>query len=160
MKAIVTKYHGPTNTKGSRITATDEDGNRTTISYPHELSGEAVHLAAAQALCDKMKWTGKLSGGSLKNGYVFTFADDFATLAIVYQPACANVFVKQPEAWVRLVQGSATYCEGYADGYSRHSDIEYFKCGAGGAATMKWEPTISTRKQAEQDRLQAAMEGN
>jgi hypothetical protein len=73
MKAIVTKYHGPTNFKGSRITATDEDGNRITISYPHELSGEDVHRAAAQALCDKMKWTGQLVGGSLKNGYVFVF---------------------------------------------------------------------------------------
>jgi hypothetical protein len=160
MKAIITKYHGPTNFKGSRITATDEDGNRVTISYPHELSGEAVHWAAAQALCDKMNWTGKLSGGSLKNGYVFTFVDDFAYLAVVYQPACANVFVKDGATWTRLVQGSAVYCGGYADGYSRHSDIEYFKCGAGDAATMKWEPTISTREQATKDRLQAAMDGN
>ena len=73
MKAIVTKYHGPTNFKGSRITASDEDGNRVTIGYPHELSGEDCHRKAAQALCDKMSWTGTLVGGSLKNGYVFTF---------------------------------------------------------------------------------------
>lgn len=75
MKAIITKYHGPTNYKGSRITATDEDGNRATISYPYELSGEAVHRKAAQALCDKMGWQGTLAGGSLKHGYVFTFMD-------------------------------------------------------------------------------------
>lgn len=73
MKAIVTKYHGPTNTRGSRITASDEDSNKITISYPYELSGEAVHRAAAQALCDKMGWRGMLVGGSLKHGYVFTF---------------------------------------------------------------------------------------
>ena len=73
MKAIVTKFHGPTNCKGSRITASDEDGNRITISYPYELSGEECHRRAAQALCDKMKWSGSLVGGSLKNGYVFTF---------------------------------------------------------------------------------------
>jgi hypothetical protein len=78
MKAIITKYHGPTNTKGSRITATDEDGNRVTIPHPYELSGEAVHKAAADALCKKMGWAGNLIGGSLKNGYVFTFATGWA----------------------------------------------------------------------------------
>ena len=71
MKAIITKYHGPTNTKGSRITATDEDGHRVSISYPYELSGEAVHRAAADALCAKMGWTGELAGGAIKNGYAF-----------------------------------------------------------------------------------------
>ena len=73
MKAIITKYHGPTACKGSRISASDEDGNRITISYPYELSGEAVHRKAAEALCDKMGWTGELVGGSLKRGYVFVF---------------------------------------------------------------------------------------
>jgi len=73
MKAIITKYHGPTNFKGSRITASDEDGNRITISYPYELSGEAVHRKAADALCEKMGWKGALVSGSLKHGYVFVF---------------------------------------------------------------------------------------
>ena len=75
MKAIFTKYHGPTNTRGSRISASDQDGNRITISYPYELSGEAVHRKAADALCTKMHWTGKLTGGSVRNGYVFVFSD-------------------------------------------------------------------------------------
>jgi hypothetical protein len=73
MKAIKTKYKGPTNTRGSRIIASDEDGNKVTISYPYELSGEDCHLKAANALCAKMGWTGELIGGSLKNGYVFVF---------------------------------------------------------------------------------------
>lgn len=76
MKAIKTKYKGPTNTRGSRIIASDEDGNRITISYPYELSREAVHLAAATALCAKMGWTRDLIGGSLKNGYVFVFSNE------------------------------------------------------------------------------------
>lgn len=74
MKAIFTKYHGPTNFKGSRISASDMDGNKVTISYPHELSGEDVHRAAADALCAKMNWTGNLIGGGVRNGYVFVFA--------------------------------------------------------------------------------------
>jgi len=82
MKAIFTKYHGPTNYKGSRISAADEDGNKVTISYPHELSGEAVHRKAAEALCAKMHWHGALIGGSHKRGYVFTFGPDWS--------ACCN----------------------------------------------------------------------
>ena len=38
MTAIITKYHGPTNTRGSRITAY-ANGHKATISYPYELSG-------------------------------------------------------------------------------------------------------------------------
>jgi hypothetical protein len=76
MKAIVTKYHGPTNYKGARIIASDEDGNRISISYPYELSGEAVHRKAAEALKTKMGWTGKLVSGSLKNSYVFVFVSE------------------------------------------------------------------------------------
>ncbi len=75
MKAIKTTYKGPTDSRGSRIIASDEDGNRVTISYPYELSGEAVHRKAAEALCAKMEWNGNLAGGSLKNGYVFVFVD-------------------------------------------------------------------------------------
>lgn len=76
MKAIRTKYHGPTNTRGARITASDEDGNKCTIPYPYELSGEAVHKSAATALCKKMGLRGELVGGSLKDGYVFVFSAD------------------------------------------------------------------------------------
>lgn len=73
MKAIETRYLGPTNTRGSRITATEPDGKRLTISYPHELSGEAVHRKAAEALRDKLGWKGELVGGATKHGYCFVF---------------------------------------------------------------------------------------
>lgn len=75
MKAIETKYLGPTDFRGARIKATDSDGNSISIPYPYELSGEAVHLKAAEALRDKMGWTGKLVGGSTKNGYAFVFVE-------------------------------------------------------------------------------------
>ena len=73
MKAITTRYRGPTNTRGARIIASDMDGNRATISYPYELSGEAVHRKAAEALCAKMGWAGSLEGGAINGGYVFVF---------------------------------------------------------------------------------------
>jgi hypothetical protein len=75
MKAIETKYHGATDTRGARISAADLDGNRVSIPYPHELSGEAVHRAAAEALMAKMKWDGRIAGGATKHGYTFVFVD-------------------------------------------------------------------------------------
>jgi hypothetical protein len=73
MKAIGTKYHGPTNARGASITASELDGTRrVTIDYPHELSGQDVHQAAADALCARLHWTGRLVGAPTKGGgYVF-----------------------------------------------------------------------------------------
>ncbi len=75
MNAITTKYYGPTNYRGARVTASDVDGNRATIPYPYELSGEAVHRAAADQLCGKMGWSNDLIGGAVKGGYVFVFVN-------------------------------------------------------------------------------------
>lgn len=97
--AIVTKYHGPTNYRGSRITATvperiahrdlDQPTNplhqrrywTLTIPYPYELSGEDVHRLAAQALADRLEWTGALAGGALAEGYAFVFVGDPGRMA-------------------------------------------------------------------------------
>lgn len=75
MKAIVTRYVGPTNHKGARIIAADGDGNKVIVSYPYHLSGEAVHRVAAEALCAKMGWTGNLIAGGTKAGYAFVFTE-------------------------------------------------------------------------------------
>jgi hypothetical protein len=77
MKAIVTTYHGPTNTRGSRIIAKAEGGHRVSVPYSHELSGDAVYAIAARKLCDKLGWKGELISGGLPNGdVVFVFADN------------------------------------------------------------------------------------
>jgi len=91
--AIVTKYLGPTNYRGSRIVASvpsriaDCDPAsaaeypthrpshwRLTVSYDYSLSGEAVHRVAAQALADRLGWDGALIAGALADGYAFVFA--------------------------------------------------------------------------------------
>jgi len=75
-QAIQTKYHGPTNTKGSRISATSASGIKVFIGYPHELSGVDCHAKAAEALARKLGWTAEafeahwVAGGT-KDGYVF-----------------------------------------------------------------------------------------
>lgn len=78
MKAIITKYHGPTDRRGSRVSATDTDRNRITIPYDDELRHDDAYAAAAIALCKKMGWKGKLIGGGTKTGMVFVFANSDA----------------------------------------------------------------------------------
>lgn len=74
MKAIITKYIPATNTKGSRISASDCDGNRVTVAYDTQLSGMDCYSVAAQALVDKMGWPDlAMIGGAIKGGYAFVF---------------------------------------------------------------------------------------
>jgi hypothetical protein len=84
MKAIFTKYYGPTNFKGARINASDSDGNRVIVSVPvleriyggscKTIDIQPLHLIAARQLCVKMGWNGELVSGGTRNGYVHVFA--------------------------------------------------------------------------------------
>jgi hypothetical protein len=72
--AIITEYHGATDTRGARIVAKC-NGKRVSISYPYELSGSETHKAAAVAYCEKhgiksREFTEAYTG----NGYVFSVA--------------------------------------------------------------------------------------
>lgn len=81
MDAIQTKYLPATDKRGSRIKAWNNAGS-ITIPYPHELHGQAVHRAAAEALAAKQgmntPFFGPLLGGSVPGGFVFVFDNDFA----------------------------------------------------------------------------------
>lgn len=80
MQAIITKYSGPTNTKGSRIKASCAAGS-VTIDYPHELSGMDCHAKAAYALLAKMHWDYKLVGGQLPSQeYAFVMLDPLSNV--------------------------------------------------------------------------------
>lgn len=77
LQAIVTKYHGPTNYKGSRISARAEAG-RVIVSYDYALNVDENHKSAAQALAERLGWTEAkgypaLVGGALPGnaGYCF-----------------------------------------------------------------------------------------
>lgn len=80
MQAIITKYLGPTNTKGSRIKATCAAGS-ITKGYDNALDSDENHRAVAEALCKKLGWVSSpnnlytsLAQGQLPNGdNVFTF---------------------------------------------------------------------------------------
>ena len=82
MIAILTKYFGPTNCRGSRIKAyTSNKGQSVTIPYDYTLDGEALHRKAAQALMDKMGWPNELVGGGIESGYAFVMLPYFEKAA-------------------------------------------------------------------------------
>lgn len=86
-QAILAKYHGPTNVKGSRISATCQ-GGRVVVSFDSALNFAQNYAAAAEALVRKMGWTpnhgtafaGRWIAGGLPDGstcFVFS-SNDYA----------------------------------------------------------------------------------
>lgn len=78
-QAIVTRYIGPSNTRGSRVRATAQ-ADSITVAYDQRLGTDANHLAAARKLADKYGWRGTLIGGGMPggNGDCFVMVDEFA----------------------------------------------------------------------------------
>jgi hypothetical protein len=79
-QAVTTRYHGPTNTRPSRVTAEAWAG-KLTVEWDDSLSREQNHVAAAIALLRKLGWIddeksrGPLVGGCLPNqDYVFVLS--------------------------------------------------------------------------------------
>lgn len=66
-QSIVTKYRGPTNSRGSRVVASAQVG-RVVVAWDHALDVETNHRRAARALAAKFGWKGRMVGGSLPDG--------------------------------------------------------------------------------------------
>jgi hypothetical protein len=78
-QAIVTKYHGPTNYKGSRISAR-ADAGRVIRSYDYALDAYENHAQAALDLMERYGWLRpgrRLHGGALPGnaGYCFVMVN-------------------------------------------------------------------------------------
>lgn len=73
-QAIVTRYYGPTHTKGSRIIARAEAG-WTSFPYDHALNSADNHAAAARKLADRYGWHGDWIGGAVPNGNGYVWVD-------------------------------------------------------------------------------------
>lgn len=71
VEAIITKYVGPTDRKGSRISAKVKGGERIMVPYRSDIDSYANHLHAATLLRDKLQWSGPLVGGDIAGGYAF-----------------------------------------------------------------------------------------
>lgn len=70
MTAIVTTFHGPTNSRGARISARAlATKQRASVPYPHDSRrGVDAHEVALKALLDKMQWDGDWQAGEASNG--------------------------------------------------------------------------------------------
>jgi len=68
MQAIRTRYHGATNTRGARITARSSGGSLT-LPRNYSLDVDQDHARAAQALVDRLGWTGVYHGGCFGGDY-------------------------------------------------------------------------------------------
>ncbi len=66
MQAILTKFHGPTNTKGARISA-QSAAKKIFRPYDYALDIEENHKCAAYALMTALHWQYFLIGGTLPN---------------------------------------------------------------------------------------------
>lgn len=62
MKAIKTRFSGPTNTAGSRYVAS-AGGRRVTVSRDYALDDGPNHARAAAAIAVKLGWVGEFVGG-------------------------------------------------------------------------------------------------
>ena len=75
-QSIATRYHGPTNTRGSRVSATSSSGIRIALHWDDALNTDENHIAAARALIAKLGWSGQWAAGADRLGRVFVNIDD------------------------------------------------------------------------------------
>ena len=71
MQAIRTRYHGATNTRGSRIVAKCEAGTFS-MPYNHALGTWENHATAAAILLKRLNWGKPYAGGCFGNDYYWT----------------------------------------------------------------------------------------
>lgn len=78
MDVITTKYHGPTDTKGGRISASGGPGGRVYRPYNHAITVAENHIAAACDLLSRanVKDSGRWVAGSRADGKGYVFVCD------------------------------------------------------------------------------------
>ena len=66
-QAIITKYHGPSKMRGSRVSARAWVG-KISIPYDNALNSDQNHANAAKDLAKKSGWSGTWIGGRTPDG--------------------------------------------------------------------------------------------
>ena len=69
-ESITTKYHGPSNVKGARVSATSSSGSgmRVYLAWDHAADTNTNHKLAAARLAEKMNWHGTWAVGYAPGG--------------------------------------------------------------------------------------------
>jgi hypothetical protein len=97
MQAIRTRYHGPTNTRGTRITATCEAGSLT-MPFDYSLNDEGNHAKAAQLMIKRLGWSGVFLGGQFDGDCYWVANSDASPVAT------ADVYAISGSAYAVIVQ--------------------------------------------------------
>lgn len=71
MQTIRTRYHNPSNTRGSRFSAQCEAG-RIYVPINHALNNNENHMEAARQLIAKLGWPGDFAGGCFDGDYYWS----------------------------------------------------------------------------------------
>jgi hypothetical protein len=86
MQTILTKYLGPTDTKGPRVkamTSSGHKGSTYTTTWDDSLNVEGNHTYAAQKLLDRLDWLGMWRMGATDRGFVFVNVEDHSSPKIM-----------------------------------------------------------------------------
>lgn len=67
-RIIETRYHGPTDTRGSRVSARLPSGEKLSAPWAYELGIEDNHTSAAVALCERLGWPAPTLAGNSVGG--------------------------------------------------------------------------------------------
>lgn len=67
MQTITTRYAGPTNHRGSRVSARTTAGRRLVRAWDYQLSADGNHNRAAHELATQLRWKGVWVAGTLSN---------------------------------------------------------------------------------------------
>jgi hypothetical protein len=90
MDAIETKYHGPTNKRGSRVSARWRDF-RVSVAYDSELGTIENHAAAVRKICEKAELPHRgsmtLAPGQTREGYAWVRIDTPSVIAVEREAA-------------------------------------------------------------------------
>lgn len=71
-KAIETRFHGPSNVRGARISARAPDNPTVFFDYPHDLNHSQRHGWAAKEYAKLQNWPGLYIAGYMRgSGFVY-----------------------------------------------------------------------------------------
>ncbi len=86
MQAIRTRYHGPTNVRGSRIVAKCEAGSLT-MPFDYALTVEGNHAKAAQLMLVRLGWSGSAyQSGVFDHDYYWVRCSTWSPSVSIDQP--------------------------------------------------------------------------
>lgn len=87
MQSIIVKYHGPTNKRAAKMSATSTSGIRKYFSYDNAAkNNDERHRDAAKAFAVQMNWSGEWIGGAYNDAgatvWVRRWHDDRDTFTV------------------------------------------------------------------------------